>query len=56
MLQALNSHRGPGNLVLVTHQVNISALTGEFLAMGELFLTRPPATGDRLVVLARLVP
>jgi phosphohistidine phosphatase SixA len=31
----------PGNLVLVTHQVNMSTLTGEYPAMGELFLTRP---------------
>ena len=56
VLQALATHRAPGNLVLVTHQVNISALTGEFLAMGELFLTRPPATDGRLKVLARLRP
>jgi hypothetical protein len=29
--------QAPGNLVLVTHQVNISALTGQFPAMGEIF-------------------
>ena len=56
VLQALATHRGPGNLVLVTHQVNISALTGEYPAMGELFLTRPPATDGRLKVLARQRP
>lgn len=27
--------KGPGNLVLVTHQVNITALTGVYPAMGE---------------------
>jgi hypothetical protein len=40
--------------MLVTHQVNISALTGTFLAMGEVLITRPGA-GDRLPVLARRV-
>lgn len=30
-----------GNQVWVTHQVNISALTGTFAAMGELIVTRP---------------
>jgi len=54
VLQALATLRAPANWMLVTHQVNISALTGEFPAMGELFVTRPTG-GDRLSVMARLV-
>lgn len=53
VLQALADHRAPDNLVLVTHQVNIQALTGQSPAMGELFLARP-AGRERLPVLARL--
>lgn len=49
----LASLRAPANWVLVTHQVNITALTGEVPAMGELFVVRPG--GDAaLRVLARL--
>jgi broad specificity phosphatase PhoE len=56
VLSAVAGLRQPSNWMLVTHQVNITALTGEFLAMGELFATRPdPATPGRLKVLARLV-
>jgi broad specificity phosphatase PhoE len=40
VLQAARPAR-PANWMLVTHQVNITALTGEHLAMGELFATRP---------------
>ncbi len=50
---AARAWQGPGPLVLVTHQVNVTALTGEYLAMGELLVTR--AAGERLQVLARLV-
>lgn len=39
------------NWVWVTHQVNISALTSVFPAMGEILITRPDAAG--LKVLAR---
>lgn len=54
VLQALRSHKAPRNLVLVTHQVNISALTGSFVAMGEMLLTRPGEMAEgRLRVLAR---
>ena len=54
VLQALKSFKAPRNLVLVTHQVNISALTGSFTAMGEMLLTRPAQITDgRLRVLAR---
>ncbi|MFM1989647.1 MAG: hypothetical protein RJA99_2604 [Pseudomonadota bacterium] len=34
---------GPGNAVGVTHQVNVTALTGEWLAMGEALVLRPRA-------------
>lgn len=54
VLQALKTFKAPRNLVLVTHQVNISALTGSFVAMGEMLLTRPGQMADgRLRVLAR---
>ena len=54
VLQTLRSHQAPRNLVLVTHQVNISALTGSFAAMGEMLLTRPGQLSEgRLRVLAR---
>ena len=56
VLQTVAALRAPVNWVLVTHQVNISALTGEYPAMGELFATRPdPAAPGQLRVLARLV-
>jgi broad specificity phosphatase PhoE len=56
VLAAVAGLRQPSNWMLVTHQVNITALTGDFLAMGELFATRPdPAAPGRLKVLARLV-
>ncbi len=54
VLETVGALRAPVNWVLVTHQVNITALTGENLAMGELFLTRAdPATPGRLRLLAR---
>lgn len=54
VLQAVADLRAPVNWVLVTHQVNISALTGEHPAMGELFVTRyDPAVPGRLRLLAR---
>ena len=56
VLTTVAALRPPVNWMLVTHQVNISALTGEFLAMGELFVTRPnPNSPERLRVLGRLV-
>lgn len=43
------------NTVLVTHQVNISALVGQFAAMGEVLLARPsPSAGERLVLISSL--
>ena len=51
VLTAVQNWAMPRNLMLVTHQVNITALTDEFLAMGEVFVTRPDA--GRLRLLAR---
>lgn len=52
VLAAARAWRGPGPLVLVTHQVNITDLTGEFTAMGEMLAVRHEGAG--LQVLARL--
>lgn len=41
----LATWRGPGLLLVVTHQVNITALTGVVPASGELLLVRPLADG-----------
>jgi broad specificity phosphatase PhoE len=46
----------PRNTMLVTHQVNISALTGRGTAMGEVLLCRWPTQEPRLQVLASLRP
>ena len=52
--RGLTGLRPPANWVLVTHQVNITALTGETPAMGELLLVRPaPAQHAHWPVLAR---
>lgn len=39
--ERVRAHRGPGTLVLVTHQVNITALAGEVPAMGEALVLAP---------------
>lgn len=46
--------RPPRNLMLVTHQVNITALTGEAVAPGEIFLVRPGGSDGQLQVVGRL--
>lgn len=46
--------RGPGALVVVTHQVNISALTNTFTASGEGIVLQ--AAGQELVVVGRIPP
>ena len=53
-LATLTRWRGPGVLVVVTHQVNISALTGVVPASGEGVIVRPQ--GERIEVVARLRP
>jgi phosphohistidine phosphatase SixA len=37
--------RGPGNLVIVTHQVNMTALTGAFPGQGEAFVVKAGPAG-----------
>ena len=57
VLQRVQALRPPDNWMLVTHQVNITSLTGSFVAMGEVLLTRwQPAQPDRLLVVARWQP
>jgi len=46
--------RGPGALVVVTHQVNISALTDSFTASGEGIVLRPRA--EELEIVGRVLP
>jgi phosphohistidine phosphatase SixA len=52
VFQELASYRGQHSLMLVTHQVNITALTGVVPAMGEIVVTR--YSGGRLLVLGRI--
>lgn len=51
--RALAAHRHAGNLVLVTHDVNIRALVGEYASQGEMIvaLVQP---GGTLRVVGRL--
>ena len=55
VLDAVQGWQAPRNLVLVTHQVNITSLTGQNVAMGVILLTRPAkeGSGTQLRVLAR---
>ena len=46
--------RGPGVLVVITHQVNITALTGIVPASGEGIIAKPSSQG--LTVLGRIAP
>jgi phosphohistidine phosphatase SixA len=48
----LGAEAGEGLLVLVTHQVNITALTGVYPASGEMVVLR--SQGDGLTVVGRL--
>jgi phosphohistidine phosphatase SixA len=47
-LAQLSGWRGPGVLVVVTHQVNITALTGVVPASGEAVVVEPGAQGLKL--------
>ena len=40
---------GPGHAVLVTHQVNVTALTGEWVGMGEALVLRPERGALRIL-------
>jgi phosphohistidine phosphatase SixA len=53
-LAFLAGWRGPGVLVVVTHQVNVGALTGVFPASGEGIVLRPRGAGVEL--LGRIQP
>lgn len=53
-LAVLRAWRGPGVLVVVTHQVNITALTGVVPVSGEGVVVRPSQGG--ITVLGRLKP
>jgi phosphohistidine phosphatase SixA len=53
-LGVLSAWVGPGVLVVVTHQVNIAALTGVSPASGEGVVVR--VVGGKLEVLGRIVP
>ncbi|WP_404376326.1 hypothetical protein [Vreelandella aquamarina] len=41
--------QGPGNMLLVTHQVNITALTGGGVSSGEMVVVRPQEDGFTVV-------
>jgi phosphohistidine phosphatase SixA len=45
----VGAFRGPGNAALVTHQVNMTALTGEGVSMGEVLVLRATPSGFALV-------
>ncbi len=53
-LQLLQRWQGPGVLVVITHQVNITALTGIFPASGAGVIVKPGASG--LTVIGRVQP
>lgn len=53
-LATLSRWRGPGVLVVVTHQVNITALTGNATQSSEGLVVAPQ--GDTAIVLERLRP
>ena len=48
----LNAYKQPGNLMLVTHDANIRAMTGESVAAGAMLIVAPRQS--RLEVVARL--
>lgn len=52
--QIVRDWRGPGALMLVTHQVNITALTGVVPREGEIVVVR--ADGETITVIGRLRP
>jgi phosphohistidine phosphatase SixA len=55
-IATLSRWRGPGVLVVVTHQVNISALTGIAPASGEGIVIRARPDGAGLEFVSRLAP
>lgn len=53
--ERIQAFSGPGNLMMVTHQVNITALTGQYPAEGEIFVVRAGAHGA-LQWIGRIAP
>ncbi|MGV8900245.1 MAG: histidine phosphatase family protein [Burkholderiaceae bacterium] len=52
---AIRRHAGGGNLVMVTHQVNIAGLTGAWARSGEVVVVSPAVGKDgKLAVVGRL--
>lgn len=51
----ISGFRGTGNIVMVTHQVNITALTGKVPAQGEALVVRADAGGE-VELVGRLTP
>lgn len=49
VLQTAARHQGSGNLVMVTHAQNISALSGESVASGEIVVLKPQQGGLKLI-------
>ncbi|MEA2119117.1 histidine phosphatase family protein [Halovibrio sp. HP20-50] len=50
--EQITAWQGPGNLLLVTHQVNITALVGSGVGSGEMIVVRPK--NESLQVVGRL--
>jgi phosphohistidine phosphatase SixA len=45
----VNAYKQPGNLVLVTHDANIRAMTGESVAAGAMLIVLPGKSGFEIV-------
>lgn len=55
VLQTVAKVKPPENWMLVTHQVNITALTGDWPDSGEIIVTKPSATpGGKLEVIGKI--
>lgn len=55
VIAATAAVKPPGNWMLVTHQVNITALTGEWVDSGQIVVARPaPKSDGRLEVVGKL--
>ena len=55
-LQLINSWQGPGVLVVISHQVNITALTGIYPGSGEGVIIKPSPSGAKLNIIGRVQP
>lgn len=52
LVRLIASWQGPGARILVTHQVNVTRVSGVFPASGEIVVLRPD--GDRFAVIGRI--